>query len=71
VTAVTSPGRWQPIEKQVWDTIITPCDCCGQVVATRLWVVEVDGQDQRFCGESCEELYRSHVVPRRRARGAP
>jgi ribosomal protein L24E len=65
---VTSSGRWQPIEKQIWDTIVTPCECCGQVVATRLWVVEVEGEARRFCGEQCEELYRTHVLPRRRAR---
>ena len=27
-------GRWEPIETQVWETVVTPCDCCGQVVAS-------------------------------------
>ena len=52
---------------QIWDTVITPCDCCGQVVAKRLWVVDVDGEERRFCSTRCEELYRTHVVPQRRA----
>jgi hypothetical protein len=60
-------GAWEPIETQVWDTVITPCDCCGQVVAARLWKAEVGGEQHRFCGERCEELYRSHVLPQREA----
>jgi hypothetical protein len=48
----------------VWETIVTPCDCCGQVVAKRLWVVEVAGQERRFCGPECERLYRDYVVSR-------
>jgi ribosomal protein L24E len=60
-------GHWEPIETEVWDTVITPCDCCGQVVAKRLWVAEVEGEQLRFCSERCEELYRTHVVPQRRA----
>jgi len=50
----------------VWETVVTPCDCCGQVVASRLWVVEVEGVERRFCGPDCEQLYRDYVVPRLR-----
>jgi hypothetical protein len=57
-------GEWEVIEKQVWDTVVTPCDCCGQVVASRLWVVDVGGERRRFCSERCEDLYRKYVVPR-------
>ena len=60
-------GHWEPITTQVWDTVITPCDCCGQVVARRLWVAAVAGEEHRFCSERCEELYRTHVVPQREA----
>lgn len=42
-------GHWEPIVMQVWDTVVTPCDCCGQVVARRQWVVDV------------EEIGRAHV----------
>lgn len=59
-------GRWEQIETQVWTTVITPCDCCGQVVPRQLWVAEVDGEEHRFCGTRCEELYATHVVPQRR-----
>ena len=26
-------GRWQEQHPAVWETVVTPCDCCGQVVA--------------------------------------
>jgi hypothetical protein len=57
-------GRWEPIQTQVWETVVTPCECCGQVVARRLWVVDVEGDERRFCGQACEELYRTYVLPR-------
>jgi len=50
---------------QVWETVVTPCDCCGQVVAKQLWVAEVGGEERRFCGPTCEELYRTYVLGRR------
>jgi hypothetical protein len=58
-------GRWEPIVTQVWETVVTPCQCCGQVVAKRRWVAEVEGEELRFCGPACEELYRAYVLPRR------
>lgn len=58
-------GSWQPIVTQVWETVVTPCECCGQVVARQLWVVDVEGSERRFCGPACEELYRRYVVPRK------
>jgi hypothetical protein len=60
-------GQWQPITTQIWETVVTPCDCCGQVVAKRIWVVELEGEDMRFCSPVCEELYRSYVLPKARA----
>jgi hypothetical protein len=61
---VVSPGRWQPIETQVWEVNVTPCECCGQIVARRLWIADVDGSERRFCGPPCEELYRRYVLKR-------
>ena len=58
-------GAWAPIEMQVWETSVTPCDCCGQVVARRLWVAEVEGAEHRFCSPACEDLYRAYVLPKR------
>jgi hypothetical protein len=58
-------GVWQEIEVAIWETNVTPCDCCGQVVAKRLWVIEIEGAEQRFCGEECEELFRRYVLPTR------
>ena len=60
-----SGGRWQPITTQIWEVNVTPCDCCGQVVARRLWLAAVGGEEHRFCGPACEELYRTYVLPKR------
>ncbi len=49
----------------VSETVVTPCDSCGQVVAKRLWIAEVGGRGQRFCSPDCEELFRQYVLPRR------
>jgi hypothetical protein len=61
---IVSEGRWMTLVPEVWDTVVTPCECCGQVVARRLWIVDVDGAERRFCGARCEELYRTYVVAR-------
>lgn len=58
-------GDWVELRPQVWETVVTPCDCCGQVVARRLWTVAIDGRELRFCGPACEELYRTYVLVRR------
>lgn len=58
---------WVELQPQVWETVVTPCECCGQVVAKRLWVVDVEGEEHRFCGEACEALYREYVLPKRTA----
>jgi hypothetical protein len=59
-------GHWEEVRSEVWDTVVTPCDCCGQVVAGRQWVVEVPGEGRRrFCDATCEDLYRTHVLARR------
>jgi len=60
-------GRWQDIHVEVWETVVTPCECCGQVVPKRLWMAEVEGQERRFCSETCEVLFRDYVLPRQRA----
>jgi hypothetical protein len=65
--APSPAGTWQTLAPQVWETVVTPCDCCGQVVAKRLWVVHVAGQERRFCGPECEQLYRDYVVARKEA----
>jgi hypothetical protein len=62
-------GVWIELTPQVWETVVTPCDCCGQVVAKRLWKVEVEGVERRFCGEPCEQLYREYVLPQNRPAG--
>jgi hypothetical protein len=61
----SSTGTWRPLAPQIWETVVTPCECCGQVVAKRLWVVDVEGEERRFCGPDCEKLYREYVVPRK------
>jgi hypothetical protein len=60
-------GRWVQLSPEIWDTVVTPCDCCGQVVARQLWIADVDGCERRFCSTRCEELFRTYVVARTRA----
>jgi hypothetical protein len=62
--ARSATGTWRRLSPQIRETVVTPCDCCGQVVAKRLWVVEVDGEERRFCGPDCEDLYRDYVASR-------
>ena len=57
-------GRWVELKPAVWETVVRACDCCGQVVPKRLWVVDIEGSERRFCGTECESLYRSYVLPR-------
>ncbi len=57
-------GEWRELVTQVWETNVTPCECCGQVVARRVWVEEIEGTERRFCGPACEDLYRRHVLAR-------
>jgi hypothetical protein len=57
-------GEWRELRPQVWETVVTPCDCCGQVVAKQLWIVDVEGVERRFCSQRCEELYRTYVLPK-------
>jgi ribosomal protein L24E len=61
-------GTWREQHPAIWETVVTPCDCCGQVVAKRLWIVEIDGHEQRFCSPECEQLFREYVLPRRAGR---
>ena len=49
-------GHWEPVVSQVWETVVTPCRCCGQVVPRRLWKAEVGS----------EELYRVYVLQKLR-----
>ena len=62
-----SSGRWKAYATRTKRPHSTARrrDCCGQVVAKRLWVVEVEGEERRFCGPDCEKLYREYVVPRK------
>lgn len=62
--AASAGGTWQEIRPQVWETVVTPCDCCGQVVARQVWVVEIGGEERRFCSPECEQLYREYVLAR-------
>lgn len=60
-------GRWEPVTHEIWDTVVTPCEATGQVVAGRQWIAEVEGVERRFCNPQAEELFRSYILPIRRA----
>ncbi len=68
MAAKPAAGEWTTLRPQVWETVVTPCDCCGQVVAKRLWNVEIGGEQRRFCGPECEQLYREYVLPKLKRR---
>jgi len=70
VVGLSTSGEWREIKVPIWETVVTPCDCCGQVVAKRLWVIEIDGTEQGFCGKECESLFRTYVLPKRAAAAA-
>lgn len=59
-------GHWEELRPEVWETVVTPCDSCGQVVPKRIWRAEVEGRELRFCSERCEALYREYVLPAQR-----
>lgn len=59
-----TPGRWVELTPAVWETVVQACACCGQVVAKRMWAVDVEGSERRFCGTECEALYSSYVLPK-------
>ena len=63
--APSSTGTWTTLRPQIWETVVVPCECCGQVVAKQLWTVEIEGAERRFCSPECEQLYRDYVIARR------
>ena len=58
-------GSWEPIHTEVWDTVVTPCDCCGQVVVRRRWIAEISGERRQLCSQECEALYRRYIMKER------
>jgi ribosomal protein L24E len=55
---------WQEIERRWHDTGVINCDLCGKLIPRRLWVVEIEGRELRFCSEDCERLYRTYWLPK-------
>jgi hypothetical protein len=53
-------GEWQETNKTWYQLQLVYCDLCGKVIPRRLWVVEIDGEQKRFCDERCEQLYRDY-----------
>ncbi|MHB1570584.1 MAG: hypothetical protein ACYC0H_15470, partial [Solirubrobacteraceae bacterium] len=40
------------------------CECCGRMIVGDAWVAAGDGGEHIFCEPACEQLYRSHWLPR-------
>lgn len=53
-------GKWEETNTSWYQLQLVYCDLCGKVIPRRLWVVDVDGEQKRFCDEHCEELYRGY-----------
>ena len=61
-------GHWEELHPEVWETVVTPCDSCGQVVPKRIWRAEVEGRELRFCSERARSCTASTCC---RRSGAP
>ncbi len=60
-------GRLGGADAEVWETVVTPCDCCGQVVAKRSGGWRSRASSGVSAAAACEELYREYVLPKLRA----
>jgi ribosomal protein L24E len=57
-------GYWEEIVREWWETSITNCSLCGQMIPSKVWIVEEGGRKLMLCSPDCERLYRRYWVPR-------
>lgn len=57
-------GEWQHAEMGYLRPNRLCCRLCGQPIAGRHWVADVDGERHAFCDPAHEETYRTYWLPR-------
>ena len=57
-------GHWETLETTWWETNVTNCSFCGEMIPRQEWVSEVEGQKRVFCSPECEQLYLDYWVPK-------
>jgi len=56
-------GRWEILDMRWYETNITNCSLCGKMIPRQVWIVEVDGEEKKFCNSDCEQLYFEYWLP--------
>jgi len=54
-------GHWERLAGDWWQTEVTNCEFCGQVIPRDIWRA---GDGHQFCSEDCDERYRTYWLPR-------
>ena len=54
-------GRWEHLAGDWWQTDVTNCEFCGQVIPSDIWRA---GDGHQFCSNDCDERYRTYWLPR-------
>jgi hypothetical protein len=54
-------SRWIESDAQWYEQRMLHCGCCGRLIAKHLLVAD-DSEQQIFCSEACEQLYRDYVL---------
>ncbi len=61
LNAAERHGHWEQLKGDWWQTNVTNCRMCGQVIPRDIWVAD-DGLT--FCSVDCDHLYRTYWLPR-------
>jgi hypothetical protein len=56
-------SEWIEHDAQWYEQRLVHCACCGRLIAKNLLVADIAGERTIFCGEDCEDLYRTYVLP--------
>ena len=54
-------GHWEEHKGDWWQTSVTNCQLCGQVVPRDVWV---SAGGMRFCSVECDDRYHDYWLPR-------
>lgn len=54
-------GHWEQLGSDWWETSVTNCQLCGQVIPRDVWVSAAGVQ---FCSRECDDRYYDYWLPR-------